>query len=133
VDRLHKKRQRQLLRHPIEVGELLDEKELRRRDPVKGEGLLRSRFVEAEREREGVASGVRNSVKLADRRNVGFAVHPVESFGDVEDDVWSRLPEPFRKIFVRLEANNFSEAGESRFNRGDRGRAIPLGELVAGD
>src|SRR5258706_16376643 len=110
VDRLHKKRQLQLLGHPIEVGELLDEKELRRRDPVKGEGLLRSRFVEAERKREGVASGVRNSVKLADRGHVGFAVHPVESFGDVENNVWSRLPELLRKIFVRLEANDFSEA-----------------------
>src|SRR6202521_2000048 len=55
VDRLHEKRQRQLLRHPIEVGELFDEKELRRWDPVKGEGLLRSRLVEAEGESEGIA------------------------------------------------------------------------------
>ncbi|HMG96805.1 MAG TPA: hypothetical protein VK565_10915 [Gemmatimonadaceae bacterium] len=57
----------------------------------------------------------------------------MKSFGDVEDDIGPRLAEPLRKVFLRLEAKDFSEAGESGFNGGDRGGAVPLGELVAGD
>jgi hypothetical protein len=62
---------------------------------------------------------------------VGFAVHSVKSFGDVENDVWFCSPQPLGKIFVGLEADDFSQVGESCFHGGDRNRAVPLGELVA--
>ena len=98
-----------------------------------GEGLLRLRLVQAKGERERIAPRIRNSEKFADRRNVGFAVHSAKTFGDVEDDVWSRLPEPLRKILGGFEADDFSEVRERRFYGGNGRRCVPLGELVAGD
>jgi len=62
-----------------------------------------------------------------------LAVHPVQTFGDVENDVGPDLPESLRKILFRLQADDFSKAGERRFNGGDRGGAVPLGKLVPGD
>jgi hypothetical protein len=64
---------------------------------------------------------------------VGFTIHPVKTFGDVEDDIGPDLAELLREILFCLEADNSSQARESGFNRGDRGGTIPLRELVAGD
>ena len=133
MDRFHEQRKRELWSDVIEVGELFDDGEHGRRNSVEAQSLLGPCLVEAQGERERIAAGVGNSVELADRRDVGLAVHAVGAFGDVEDDVGLCLAERLRKIFRRLEANDFSERGERRFNGGDGRGVVPLREFIAGD
>ncbi len=92
--------------------------------------LFRPRLVETEREREGVAAGVRDAVELADRRNVGFAVRAAESLGDVEHDVRASGPQPLGKLVVRLEANYRSKTRERALDGGDRLGRVPLGVFI---
>ncbi len=99
---------------------------------MEGEDLLRPRLVEAERECEGIAAGVGNSVELADRRHVRFAIHAVQPLGDVEDYVWSCSPEELGKVLVRLEANDFAEVSKSGRDRVDRLDAIPFRKEIGG-
>src|SRR5207247_734766 len=93
----------------LEIGLGLDEDERGGRNAVEAEDFLGARFVEAEREREGIASRVRDVEELADRRHVGLAIRAVESFGDVEDDVGSRVAEVLWKVGGGLEADDLTE------------------------
>src|SRR2546423_3316509 len=133
VKGLRKKREPQTRGSRLDLIERGDHRKAWSRDSVKGQRLLRSCLVETKRERERIATGIGDSQKLADRRDMPLAIHSPESLGDVEDDIGPRLAEPLRKIFVRLEANHSSKLGQSRFNRRDRSRTVPLGEFIAGD
>jgi hypothetical protein len=74
----------------------------------------------------------RDAVELADGRDVGFAIHAVEPFGDVEDDVGSSVAEALREVGVGLEADHVAVCGESGGDGVDGVDAVPLGELVIG-
>ena len=83
-------------------------------------------LVEAERERERVAAGVRDVEEFADRGNVGLAIRAVETFGDVEDDVGASGAESFGEFFGRLEGDDVAERGERRRDGSDRFGGIPF-------
>src|SRR5688500_18697068 len=106
--------------------------ERRRRDTVVGERLLGLRLVEAQRQRERVARGVGNAVELADRGDMGLAIHSEETFGDVEDDVGASIAEVLREVRVGFESDDIAEGSEGVRDGVDGLCAIPLGELIVG-
>ena len=96
------------------------------------EDLFRSRFVEAEREREGIASRVGNAIELADGRDVRFAILAAESFRHVEDNVRPRFAEALGKVRRRLEPQDFAQSAERALDGADGVRRVPLGVGVVG-
>jgi hypothetical protein len=91
-----------------------------------GEDVLRPSLVEAQRERERVAAGVRDVEEFADRGNVGLAIRSVETFGDVEDDVGASGAESFGEFFGRLEGDDVAERGERRRDGSDGLCGVPF-------
>ena len=120
------------LLHPFGFGQRLDERKRRRRDAVELEHLLRPRLVQRERERERIASRIRDAVELTDCRDMCFPVLTRKPLGHVEDDVRTGFAEPLRKVRARFQADHFTEAAQRALYRGDRLRGIPLGKRIIG-
>src|SRR6185503_15887221 len=133
VKRLDEKRKLEIRRPGLELADILHHGEPRRGNPVERQGLLRLCLVEAESEGERIAAGIRNPEELTDRRHLRFAVYAAKALGDVEDDIGSHLAEALRKIFRRLESDDFSQPREGRLDRRDRRGCVPLGKFIAGD
>ena len=112
------------------AGLVLHHRERGRRDPVVGQRLLGARLVEAERQREGVAAAVRHAEELADRRHVRLAVHAVQPFRDVEDDVGALVAQPLGEVGVGLEPHDGAERRQRAGHGVDRRRRVPLGVHV---
>src|SRR6185437_12074263 len=116
---------------PTQITHRLDERERRVRHSVNAQQLLGARLVEAEGEAERIAARVRKAEELADRGHVGFAIWPVKTFGDVEDDVGSFGAKALGKGFVGLETDHLARGGERGGDGVDRLGGVPLRVDVA--
>jgi len=67
-----------------------------------------------------------NPVELADRRDVSFAVRPVEPFGDVEDEVGPGGVQPLREVLIGLQPDDLAQRGKRALDPIDRLGLIPL-------
>src|SRR5262249_24406445 len=90
--------------------------ERRRRDAVEREGLFGFPLVQAKRQGIEVAARVWDAEEFANRGNVSLAIHAVEAFGEVEDDVGTSGAKTGGEVFVRLEADDFSDLGQRVFD-----------------
>ena len=61
-----------------------------------------------------------------------FAIHAVESFGNVEDEIRLRLTQSLWEFRRRFEANDFTIRSEGAGDRVDRLRGIPLSVEIIG-
>ena len=61
-----------------------------------------------------------------------LAIHAIQAFGDVEDDVGPGGAEAGREVVVRLEADDRAELGERVLDGVDGLGTIPFGVNVTG-
>ena len=73
---------------------------------------------------------VGHAEELADGRNMGFAVHAVEAFGDIEDEVGTGRHQLPGEIGIRLEADHLADTGEGLLDSIDGLGFVPLGVEV---
>jgi hypothetical protein len=100
------------------------------RDAALGQDLLGPPLMEAEGEGQRVGGVAGDTIELADGRDVTLAVHAVEPFGDVEDEVGAGGAELLGERLVVFEADHFAEGGEGGGHRIDGGGLIPFGVEV---
>jgi hypothetical protein len=95
-----------------------------------GENLLGATFMQGESAGQRVGCMVRNPKELADCRDVGLAARPIESLGDIEDEVGTQQRETSGEAAVGFEPIYLAHSTERSLHRVDGGRLVPLGVQV---